>query len=462
MRPVLSFDIGSTYTKGALFDLEPSHPRLVKRDSTPTTASDLTVGFASLQERLLENISANEKEDIPLYVCSSAKGGLAIAAIGIVPDLTLHAAKLAAASAGGKITPSYAYRLTERQIDELRHTTPDVVLLSGGTDGGNEDYVLRNATLLAEAKLPTVVLYAGNAALESDIRKLFAGAELFVAENLMPEIGRLDIGPAQAAIQEIFLEKIIEGKGLRAIASCSSGEIKPTPRAVFDLLSAMSERLPAWDDSVLIDLGGATTDFYSCTESFHGEEGFVLQGLRDPKLKRTVEGDLGLRFGAISAAETGYEYVDAKLAESGLPPKDFRKFVFEAAAKPDYLPSSKEEIRFDEILAGACVYLSLRRHAGSLEETYTSTGKVFVQRGKSLRGVKKWIVSGGYLSRRPAADICEEALAAARRDAGKLNLLPEKVEHFADRLYILPLLGNLAEDFPNEAVRLAEENIQKI
>jgi uncharacterized protein (TIGR01319 family) len=179
-------------------------------------------------------------------------------------------------------------------------------------------------------------------------------------------------------------------------------------------------------------------------------------------LKRTVEGDLGLRFGAISAAETGYEYVDAKLAESGLPPKDFRKFVFEAAAKPDYLPSSKEEIRFDEILAGACVYLSLRRHAGSLEETYTSTGKVFVQRGKSLRGVKKWIVSGGYLSRRPAADICEEALAAARRDAGKLNLLPEKVEHFADRLYILPLLGNLAEDFPNEAVRLAEENIQKI
>jgi uncharacterized protein (TIGR01319 family) len=470
MRPVLSFDIGSTYTKGALFDLESLRPRLLRRDAAPTTVSDLAKGFHSMRERLIDNsvegghgpLDIFEKDNIPIYACSSAKGGLAIAAIGIVPDLTLHAAKLAAASAGGKITAAYAYRLTERQIADMRRTTPDVVLLSGGTDGGNEDYILHNSRLLAEAKLPSVVLYAGNAAIENEIRKILGDAELFIAENLMPEVGKLNIEPARATIQEIFLKKIIEGKGLGAIGSLCAGDIKPTPRSVFDLLSVMSEELPRWNDSALIDLGGATTDFYSCTESFRGEEGFVLKGLREPKLKRTVEGDLGLRVGALSAAETGCDYIETKLAASGLSPSKFRGFIFKAAAEPNYLPQSEEEIRFDEILAKACVYHGLRRHAGSIEETYTSAGKVFVQQGKDLRGIGKWILSGGFLSRRQTADICRDALSAARHNAGKLHLLPQQVDYYADAQYIVPLLGNLAIDFPAEAVCLVEDNLVRM
>ena len=92
--------------------------------------------------------------------------------------------------------------------------------------------------MLAEANLPSVVLYAGNAALAGEIRKILGDAELFVTENLMPEVGKLKIEPARAKIQEIFLKKIVEGKGLGAIGSLCAGEIKPTPRAVFDLLGA--------------------------------------------------------------------------------------------------------------------------------------------------------------------------------------------------------------------------------
>jgi uncharacterized protein (TIGR01319 family) len=458
MLPILSFDIGSTYTKGALFDLEPGRPRLLRRESLPTTVDDLSAGFFALFEKL----RPAEENETPLYACSSAKGGLAIAALGIVPDLTLHVAKLAAASAGGKIVAAYSYKLAEEQIAELEQTPPDVILFSGGTDGGNEDYNLHNARMLTEAKLPSAVLYAGNAALRSEIRNILGGGELFFAENLMPEVGTLNIEPAREKIQEIFLERIVEGKGLAAIGSLCTGELKPTPRAVFDLVAAMSEQRPEWNDFALIDLGGATTDFYSCAESFRGEAGYVLKGLREPKLKRSVEGDLGMRVSARSIWESGRDHIERQLGENRSFCDDFTDYLSKISERTDYLPQSTHERRFDEILAGACIHHSLRRHAGSIEESYIPTGRIFVQQGKDLRGVKKMILSGGYLSTLQTAELCQAALTAAREHAGEMQLLPEQVEFFVDKQYLFPLLGNLAIDHPREAARLAEENLMRI
>lgn len=461
MQPVLSFDIGSTYTKGALFDLASDSPRLVCRDAAPTTVSDLAVGFDTLREKLLDAAPMRESSssEIPIYACSSAKGGLAIAALGIVPDLTLHVAKLAAASAGGKIVAAYAYRLTDAQIAEVRRNPPDVVLFSGGTDGGNEDYVLRNAQLLAESQLPSVILYAGNASLAGEIRRILSHAELCITDNLMPEVGKLVIEPARAKIQEIFLKKIVEGKGLGAIRSQCAVDIKPTPRAVFDLMEEMSKELPHWNDFALIDVGGATTDCYSCTESFRGEDGYVLKGLCEPKLKRTVEGDLGLRISAKSAAETGHDYIERQLVESPFSDGEFSSYIAKISAASDYLPQSAEEAYFDDLLAGACLYHALRRHAGSIEERYSANGKVFVQQGKDLRRVNKIIVSGGVWQEEVTDHECQTAIAAARRDAQGLQLLPENVEFYTERQYILPLLGNLAIDFPREASNMADENL---
>ncbi len=412
-----------------------------------------------MAEDIRVGVCEEGKKPIPIYACSSAKGGLAIAALGIVPDLTLHVAKLAAASAGGKIVAAYSYRLTEEQISILRQNPPDVMLFSGGTDGGNEDYVLRNARMLAEARIASVVLYAGNAALASEVRKLLGEEHLCVTENLMPEIGKLNIEPARAKIQEIFLKKIVEGKGLGAIRAQCAGEIKPTPRAVFDLLAALSKELPHWDDFALIDVGGATTDCYSCTESFRGADGYLLKGLCEPKLKRTVEGDLGLRISAKSAAETGHEYIERQLAENPFSGGEFSRYIAKISAASDYLPQSAEEGFFDDLLAEACIYHAMRRHAGSIEERFSASGKIFVQQGKDLRRVKKMVVSGGVWQQHVTDYACQTATAAARRDAQGLQLLPENVEFYKERQYILPLLGNLAIDFPREASEMADENL---
>jgi uncharacterized protein (TIGR01319 family) len=479
MQPVLSFDIGSTYTKGALFDLASDRPRLICRDAVPTTVSDLAVGFDALRTTLLDAAQACGpfSSGIPIHVCSSAKGGLSIAALGIVPDLTLHVAKLAAASAGGKVLAAYSYRLTGSQADELRRNPPDVVLFSGGTDGGNEDYVLQNAKILAEARLPSVILYAGNALLAEDVRTILGNSELCITDNLMPEVGKLVIEPARAKIQEIYLKKIVDGKGLGTIRSQCAGEIKPTPRAVFDLLQVISSKSPSWNDFLLFDLGGATTDCYSCTESFHGEDGYVLKGLCEPRLKRTVEGDLGLRISARSAAEAGCEFIASRLGDSPSAKDSFANYLEKLSTTPDYSPQTSEEASFDDAIAGACVYHALRRHAGSIEERYASSGKVFVQQGKDLRRVTKVILSGGYWQSQKSSpfaprkdsfrgakddrtsDACCAAFSAARRDCQGLQLLPESVEFYSEKQYILPLLGNLSADYPIEASRMAEENL---
>jgi len=494
----ISLDIGSTYTKGALLDVTPGRPRLLRREAVPTTVDRLSDGVANVLARLLDLPELNGARpdgarpssavpgsftqpraamlhaetavqtitrvarDIPLFACSSAKGGLNIAAVGIVPDLTLQAARLASASAGGKVVAHYAYYLTRDQIAELERMRPDIVLLCGGTDGGNEQYNMRNARAIAESSLGAAILYAGNAAIRGEIEHILSGKELMVTENLMPEVGKLHIEPAQACIREIFLRRIVEGKGLSELSACCAAPLKPTPRAVFDLLGVLGERRPEWNDSVWVDLGGATTDFYSCTESFHGEPSYVLRGLLEPRLKRTVEGDLGMRVNARSVLDAAGEYLRRELTARNGSLEQLADYAAACNAEKERLPGTAAERWFDELLAGACLYHALWRHAGVVEECYSPHGKVYVQRGKDLRAVRRWIGGGGYLARLQSAALYRNVLAAIERDSGGLRLIPQPAEYFTDADYLLSLLGNLTETYPAEAAQLASEHLQQL
>jgi uncharacterized protein (TIGR01319 family) len=443
MKQVLSIDIGSTWTKGALFDLDA--PSVARQAQTPTTQEDLSRGFAIVADALRIG------PGIPLYVSSSAKGGLSIAAIGIVPDLTVSAARLAAASAGGRIASHYAYKLTTENVAALEAQCPDIVLLCGGTDGGNESYVLRNAAALAGSRLQSAFLYAGNAALAGDVARILSGKRARVADNIMPAVGTLNIEPARAAIRAIFLERIVEGRGLEKVRALCASDPKPTPLAVYELLEAWGKA-----DTLLIDMGGATTDVYSACRAFHGEEGTVLRGLEEPTLKRSVEGDLGLRVSARSAAETGRLYIQRRLAAATGGAASFEAWAQRAAADPAVIAASDDERLFDDVLAEACLYHALLRHAGTVTEVWTPGGRVRVQRGKDLRPLARIVASGGWLSRRASAAPLLRALDAARKDTGGMSLLPRQPAVLADSRYIIPLLGNIAVSHPAAAVQLAE------
>jgi uncharacterized protein (TIGR01319 family) len=455
---VISIDIGSTYTKGGLFSVEHGSLRLLRQAGTPTTPDDLSRGFAAVRGILA---AEEDSAGAPVYFSSSARGGLKIAALGLTPDLTLSIARMTACSAGGKIVKAFSYRLTDEEIAELEALAPDIVLFTGGTDGGSEKTNLHNARLLAKSRVAAVILYAGNRKIRSDVLALLADKEAVAADNIMPDVGAVNIEPAREVIRRIFLDKIVDGKGLSRVVREVGTAPKPTPLAVYDLVRAIPAACPGWDDFAVIDLGGATTDFYSQTESFHGGDAVLLKGVREPRLKRTVEGDLGLRVSVEALWVSEQAYLDERLRADGLDSCAFAAYVRSVAARIESTPETPLQESFDALLAGACVRAAARRHAGTMARVFSPQGAFYVQKGKDLTRVGRLIGSGGYLSRQADGRVLAQACAEPP-DGDERRLLPEKPLLYADADYLFPLLGNLLTVFPEAAPRAATAKLRKL
>jgi len=447
-RRFASIDIGSTYTKGALFALEADGFHLRARAETSTTVENLADGFGRVRGELAA-------DGAPVYLSSSARGGLKIAALGLTADLTLSIARMAAYSAGGKVVRTYSYELASDEIADLEALRPDIILFTGGTDGGNSAVVLRNAERLAKSKTDAFILYAGNRKIRDRVLALLDGKPATAAENVMPEVGTINIEPAREVIRKIFLERIVDGKGLSRVVREIGRDPYPTPLAVYELVGKIGTTQPGWSDFGVIDMGGATTDFYSHTEAFTGGDTILLRGLHEPLLKRTVEGDLGLRVSSAALWDSERAYLTSRLRAAGRPLEEFDAYIRFVAAQPDYRPESAGEKAFDEMMAAACVRAAALRHAGTLSKVYTPQGGFYVQRGKDLRRLTRLVGTGGYLARTESAALLLEACAPGNAEADSQPLLPILPEAYADQGYLFPLLANLAGDFPDAAARTA-------
>ena len=473
---LLSVDIGSTYTKGGLFLLDGEELRVAGREVVPTTVDDLGRGFAQVREAVLARhldrghntnfrfLAAGDASaaDVPVYWSSSARGGLKIAAVGLTPDLTLSVARMAATSAGGKVVRAFSYELTAEDLADLKAVDPDIVLFTGGTDGGNSRIVLHNAAKLAELVSPAIILYAGNRNVRDQVVDILRGREVATASNVMPEVGTIDIEPAREVIRRVFLERIVDGKGLSSVVEAAGREPLPTPLAVFELVRTIAERVPGWEDFSLIDMGGATTDFYSHTRSFHGGDGIILRGLLEPTLKRTVEGDLGLRVSAEALFRSEAAFLEGRLRDAGSDPAPLRSYVEDVSRRTEYLPGDAEGRRFDRLLAAACVRAAALRHAGVIQRVFTPQGGFQVQRGKDLRQVRRLIGSGGFLAGETVPDLLLEVCASGSDDPDTRHLVPEAPACYADADYLIPLLANLAADYPAAAARAAVAGLKPL
>lgn len=460
MSLLLSIDIGSTYTKGGLFEL--SGGKLILKDyaRTATTVHHLKEGFDAVKRQLDR---ANEVENI--HWSSSARGGLAIAAIGLVPDLTLKIAKLAALSAGGKVSSVYAYKLTRQNLDDMAAKRPDIILFAGGTDGGNEAYVRHNIEMLAQlparldqANLPSLI-YAGNVVLQDDVKEALekAGFEVHLAANLMPQMDQMTPEGAREHIREVFLRKIVHGKGLDEIVAEVGSQPLPTPLAVLQLVEGLRKRTD-FGDFLLLDMGGATTDVYSSGESRSGDERVVKRGVREPIVKRSVEGDLGMRVSARVASQAAQETLSQLLEQRGLSEDAYGAFVEKLMQAPDYLPTFDPELTFDELLASSCIHHAMLRHAGTWKRVFTASGETMLQVGKDLRGICKVIGSGGYLSALPHF----KPAALPAEETELIHLVPRNFTYYRDKQYLLPLLGNLVSVHGEPVLRLALEGLEEM
>lgn len=452
---IVSVDIGSTWTKAALFTPEGDALTLVNHVLTPTTTHHLAEGFFTSLNQVLNVADARpllNSGDVTLKYSSSAKGGLAVAAMGLVPSITLESAKVTAHSAGAKIAQYYSYKLNRHDIQALEESPPDILLFTGGTDGGEESYGLANARALAASKLDCAIIYAGNRDIQDDVQAILGHKDLIVVDNVLPDLDHPNPYAARKAICDVFLSRIVKGKGLDVIVGETGEEPMPTPWTVYELVKAISDVDSAWKEFMLIDMGGATTDVYSASANMLSPD-TVLHGVPEPFVKRTVEGDLGMRVSAVVVGESTQELVNAVFAHQPQRRDAFYGYLRHLVAHPDYLPVTEEEKHFDTLLAGLCVGYASERHAGTKKQVCTCVGNVDLQMGRDLTTVRKVVGSGGWLSRASQFDIHRWLKYRELDDSSRRVLLPGQFDYYRDAKGLLPLLANVARLDPQAAAR---------
>ncbi len=447
-------DFGSTYTKALAVDTGSAEVLAAARVPS-TVETDITIGLRHALDILEETVPASNLEEGRALACSSAAGGLRMVCIGFVPELTSEAANRAALGAGAKVVGVFSYRLNRSELAKVEALKPDILLLTGGTDGGDTATIVHNARMLANTgDAVRFIIVAGNKSARDDIEEAFAGTgkTVLYANNVMPEIGRLDLTECNREIRDLFMKNITVAKGIGKAREIIGDVIMPTPSAVLEAARLVANGpggKGGFGELVVVDVGGATTDVHSIAKGNPARPDTVTIGLPEPYEKRTVEGDLGLKHSLESLCEV--------MAGQDLPPY-FNSAV--SSFRAGNLPSSSDELDCHRLLTACTVETAMDRHAGRLEEVYGPMGRTFVQRGKDLTKVGTVIGTGGPLIFNPRpADVLSGVVYNVRKPG---ILKPESPRFYLDTGYVLYAAGLLARDDPALAFRLAEKYVKGI
>ncbi len=457
MNHVLLIDFGSTYTKITAVDVD-QEVVLGTAHGITTVETDIMDG---LNQALSELFSKTGKlEFAKVLGCSSAAGGLKMVAIGLVLELTVEAAKRAALGAGAKIMGVYGGELSEYEIEEIAALNPEIILLAGGTDGGNKEVVLHNANMLRALGKDIPVIVAGNKSAAPQVVKILSEVmtEVVHTENVMPRLNELNIEPARETIRGVFLRRIVEAKGLHLANQFVDRMVMPTPAAVLkaaQLLGKGTDHEAGLGDLMVIDIGGATTDVYSIAKGDPNKSNVALKGLPEPFGKRTVEGDLGMRYSATALFKAAGAKMIADYA--GTTENDVEEYMKKVENNVEYLPQSSTESQVEIAMGRACTRLAVERHVGQLETVFTLNGPAFVQKGKDLTAVKIVVGTGGVIvnHQQPAG-----ILKGVTYDESTPQMLkPASPEFWIDEKYIMASMGLLGEEYPDVALRIMKKYI---
>jgi uncharacterized protein (TIGR01319 family) len=426
---ILTIEVGSTITKANAFQKTPAgHLEHVGQGFAPTSVAqgDVGIGVTGAKADLIARLG-RETDFAETFVNSSAAGGLRMTVHGLTYNMTARAAKEASLGAGAILKLVTAGLLADSDMAEIKALAPNMILLAGGVDYGDRETVLQNARRLAASGLKTPILYAGNVAARGPISELFSscGIEFLTAANVFPDIDVLNVEPLRHVIQDMFSRHIIHAPGMAALQTLTQLPILPTPGAVLKATELFAEIM---GDTVVFDVGGATTDVHSVTE---GSTEFADKLVDpEPRAKRTVEGDLGV-------------FVNARNILDIAADASWKDRLGELRA----MPGTEREKELTRWLCARAVEVGVRRHAGTLADIYTPTGRRQVVRGKDLSAVR-WVVgTGGALTRVEGG---EAILTTICTGPGKYLLPRPDARILLDRSYLFSALGTVAQAYPDE------------
>jgi uncharacterized protein (TIGR01319 family) len=471
IQVILATDCGSTTTKAILIEKQGGQYRQTFRGEAPTTVeaplADVTIGLRNavreLEElsgrRLLDEQGrlirpAQGQEGCDLYVStSSAGGGLQMMVAGVIREMTAASAQRAALGAGAIVMDVIATndrRRPHEQIQRIRELRPDMILLSGGTDGGTVEHVVQLAEWIAPArpqprfgaqyKLP--IIYAGNREAAPMVANILGEQfALAIVPNLRPTLEQENLGPAREKIHDLFLEHVMaHAPGYDKLLRWVDAPVMPTPAAVGNILQQIAQQEGI---NVLgVDIGGATTDVFS---------------VFDGQFHRTVSANLGMSYSISNVcAEAGLEQI-LRWIPLEMDIRELRNRIKNKMIRPTTLPHTLDDLVFEQAVAREALRLAYQQHcqfAVSLRgiQLQRTVGDLFAQKesGQTLIDPMRLdllVGSGGVLSHAPQM----RQTAAMMIDAFQ----PEGVTRLAkDSIFMMPHLGVLAQVHPAAALEV--------
>ncbi|HVW01294.1 MAG TPA: glutamate mutase L [Planctomycetaceae bacterium] len=472
---ILATDCGSTTTKAILIQKIDGVYRQTHRGEAPTTVeaplADVTKGVVNaVQEvgelagrRLIDengHIIRPAKGNVgcDIYIStSSAGGGLQMVVAGVVREMTAASAKRAALGAGAivmEVLASNDKRKPHEQIQRIRELRPDMILISGGTDGGTTKHVVQIAELIAPAKpqprfggkYKMPVIYAGNKDAVDLVAKTFdESVDLTIVPNLRPVLEQENLGPARDKIHDLFLEHVMaHAPGYDKLIEWADAPIMPTPGAVGNILQTIAERQGI--NAVGVDIGGATTDVFS---------------VFDGTFNRTVSANLGMSYSISNVCAEATLPSILRWVHIDMEERELRNRIKNKMIRPTTIPQTLEALVFEQAVAREALRLSYLQHkefATTLKgvQQQRTVGDVFSQQTSGQTIVDNMrlnllVASGGVLSHAPRM----EQTAAMLIDSFE----PEGVTTLAkDSIFMMPHLGALAQVHPRAALEVFERD----
>jgi len=475
LKVILATDCGSTTTKAILIDKVNDEYRQTYRGEAPTTVEapfeDVTKGVLnSINE--IEDLSGRkfldgEKIIYPsqpdgtgcdIYIStSSAGGGLQMMVAGVVKEMTAESAERAALGGGAIVMDVLAvndHRMPHERIERIRVLRPDMILLAGGTDGGDKSKVVQMAEQITAAdpkprlgisyKLP--IIYAGNVeAREVVTEALDNKFALSIVSNIRPTLDRENPWEARAKIQDLFEEHVMaQAPGYDKLIEWAGAPIMPTPAAVGYIIRTIAEREEI--NVIGVDIGGATTDVFSYFKV--DDEGLF---------NRSVSANLGMSYSISNVmAEAGMDNV-MRWAPFEIDEQDLRNRIKNKMIRPTTIPQMLDELIIEHGLAREALRLAFAQHKE------LATGLKGVQQQRDIAAAFEQESSGATLIKMMKLDLLVGSggvLSHAPRRCQSMMMMidsfqPEGTTRLAvDSIFMMPHLGVLSAVHETAAVQV--------
>ena len=405
LNVIVATDCGSTTTKAILIEKVGDEYRQTYRGEAPTTVEapfeDVTRGvlnaIAEIEELSQRKILDGDKIITPcrdartgvdIYIStSSAGGGLQMMVTGVVQNMTGESAQRAALGAGAIVIDVLASndgRLPHEKIERIRSMRPDMILMSGGTDGGAVTHVAEMAEYIAAAeprprfgvtyKLP--LIYAGNTDAQPQVRRILGEkTALEVTENIRPVLERENLAPARNKIHDLFLEHVMQqAPGYKKLIEMTGAPIMPTPAAVGLIMETIARREHL--NLIGVDIGGATTDVFS-----------VFDGV----FNRTVSANLGMSYSISNVlAEAGLANI-MRWVPFTIDEQTLRNRIKNKMIRPTTIPQTLDELQIEHAISREALRLALIHHKS------LATGLKGIQQERTISDVFEQQTSGRTL-----------------------------------------------------------------